>query len=123
MRVSSIRKEIIDTLSQENKKLNEKIIILEDKVLELEKKVEVNLQYQRQSSIVLSGIPQDVEHSKLEEIVLKVFNSICYHTITWRDITSPKVLVKFVNRRDATSFLDGKTTLDKLNNAAIDLAH
>ena len=53
--VSKIRAEIIDTLQCENKKLTDKIVVLEGKLIAMEKKVETNLQYQRGSSIVISG--------------------------------------------------------------------
>ena len=129
--VSKIRKEIIDTLSTENKKLHDKISLLEVKIIDMEKKAEVNLQYQRFSSVVISGIPLQIEHSELEGIVITLFNKICHYKITIRDIvavhriskTSPRVLVKFVNRRDATSLLDGKVALNNLINDDIGLGH
>ena len=121
--VSKIRGEIIDRLTEEKKKLHDKLDLQEKRITDLEKRFEVNLQYQRFSSVLVSGIPTTVEHQNLEGIVLNIFNSICYHKISQRYIiavhrvskSSPKVLVKFVNKRDATSFLDGKIALSNLN--------
>ena len=121
--VAKIREEIIDRLVLENKKLSDRISVLDEKVVELEKKMEANFQYQRSSSVVISGIPSHVEHTALEGMVLKNFNTICYHSITSRDIIachrisnkSSRVLIKFVNKKDAMSFLDGKFALTNVD--------
>ena len=44
--VSKIRAEIIDTLQWENKKLTDKIVVHEGKLITMGKNVETNLQYQ-----------------------------------------------------------------------------
>ena len=127
--VAKIREEIIDRLVLENKKLSDRISILDEKVVDLEKKMEANLQYQRSSSVVISGIPSDVNHYDLEGIVLKLFNTICYHSISTRDIIachrisnkSSRVLIKFVNKKDAISLLDGKFALNNVDRVDIGL--
>ena len=129
--VSAIRAEIIDKLTEENKKLHEKIDIQEMKIIDLEKRFEQNLQYQRFSSVLVSGIPMDVQHQNLEGINIKIFNTVCYHTISNRDIvavhrvskTSAKVLVKFVNKRDATCLLESKNALAEVDMESIGLGH
>ena len=55
--INSIRAEIMGKLVDENKKLGNKICVLENKVVELEKSLESNLQYQRKSNVLISGIP------------------------------------------------------------------
>ena len=79
--------------------------------------------------MVIAGIPIVVDHSDLEGNVIKLFNAVCYHTINPRDIIachrisqkSPRVLVKFINKKDAISLLDAKVVINNLNNEDIGL--
>ena len=100
------------------------------------KKVETNLQYQRGSSVVISGvvisgIPITVIHTELEGIVIKLFNAVCENTISARDLiachriskSSPRVLVKFLNKKDANSLLGAKLTVNRLKNEDIGLGY
>ena len=106
-----------------------KVDELEDKVTELEKSLESNLQYQRQSNVLISGIPNHVEHSALEDVVLKLFNAVCYHNISGRDVvavhrvssSSSKVLVKFLNRKDASAFLEAKSAFTSMEKEGLGL--
>ena len=66
--VLKIREEIIKRLTEENQKLHDRIDKQEKRIVDLEKKVELNLQYQRFSSVLVSGIPMNVEHSNLEGV-------------------------------------------------------
>lgn len=117
--ISTIRQEIIEKLTVENVKLNSKISTLENKVVALEVKLESNLQYQRSSSVVINGIPMEIEHSLLEGIAIILFNSVCFHSISSKDIIachrvskkSSVVLVKFVNKKDAVALLEGKSSI------------
>ena len=122
--ISKIRSEIIERLTEENSKLKETIVKLDKKVVDLEIKVEANLQYQRFASVVISGIPASIDHRDLEESALKIFNHISNYEITQRDLVavhrisakSSRVLCKFLNRRDATCVLDGKGSLVSYDN-------
>ena len=94
--ISAIRKEIIDTLKVENEKLNDKITLLETKndllesrISSLEIKLEDNLQYQRNANIIISGIPREIAHTKLESIVIEIFNKVCFHTLSVIGILLP----------------------------------
>ena len=132
--ISAIRKEIIGTLQVENQKLKDEITTLqsrnsylEERVNSLEVKVEVNFQYQRNSSIVIAGIPNEVEHNKLENIVLNIFNKVCFHDINHRDIIachrlslkSDNIVVKFVNKKDAIALLGSRIALKELDTSEI----
>ena len=127
--MEGMKNTIIDAVTQENEKLKQKIGTLENKVVELESNYQANMQYQRNSNVVLTGTPSSIDHSKLEDIVITIFNNVCYHSITSRDIVachrlsvkSDKVLIKFVNSKDAVAFLDSKSSLEKLNNSSIGL--
>ena len=132
--ISAIRKEIIDTLKVENEKLNDKITLLETKndllesrISSLEIKLEDNLQYQRNANIIISGIPREIAHEKLESIVIEIFNKVCFHTISDREIVachrlsmkSDNVLVKFLNKKDALALNGSKVALKELDKSFI----
>ena len=68
--IPKIRSEIIDALAFENKNLNDKIVVLQKKLIAMEKKLEINLQYQRCSGIVICGIPMPINYIELEGIVI-----------------------------------------------------
>lgn len=132
--ISAIRSEIIDTLNHENKKLHDKISLLESRndALEtridiLESKMESNLQYQRNSCIIISGIPNEIEHKNLEGTVLNIFNKVCLHCINNRDIIAchrlsiknDSVIVKFVNKKDAVAILNSKLAIKEFDTTTI----
>ena len=66
-KMSKLKSELIANLTAENKKL---IVGLEETVVDLEKTVQSNLQYQRSGNVVISGIPDKVDHRKLEGLVV-----------------------------------------------------
>ena len=132
--ISVIRNEIITKLTDENLKLKERINILEIRNNELEIKLdtleiklESNLQYQRNASVIICGIPREVEHGKLEGTVLNIFNKVCLHHINNRDIvachrlsaTSDSIIVKFVNKKDAVALLGRKIAIKELDTSLI----
>ena len=61
----------------------------------------------------------------------KLFNAVCGNTISARDIiachriskSSPRVLVKFLNKKDDISLLGAKLTVNRLNNEDIGLGY
>ena len=132
--VSAVRNEIINIIQDENKKLKEQITnlenknnMLEDKVIALEGKFESNLQYQRNSSVIINGIPNEVPHNNLEGIVINIFNTVCFHTITNRDIIAchrlstrnDSIVVKFVNKKDATALLQSTVSIKEFDKSQI----
>lgn len=132
--VSAIRKEIIAILNEENQKLRERLTVLESrndnlesKIESLETKLETNFQYQRDSNVTLSGIPQEVTHDQIEGIVVNLFNKVCLHAISHRDIIAchrlstknDTVVVKFINRKDATALLNSKLAIKEVDKAFI----
>ena len=132
--ISAVRNEIINTLHTENKKLKDEITILEsknnkleDRITTLEDKLESNLQYQRNQSVIISGIPIEVPHDNLESIVLNIFNNVCFHSISHRDIIAchrlssktDSIVVKFLNKKDAIALLQSKLALKQLDKTSI----
>ena len=86
--IAAIGIEIINQLKKENENLNKKIETLNSKLLKLEKTVESNLQYQRSSNVIVSGIRASIEHKDLGGILLTSFNSVCKHNISSRDVVA-----------------------------------
>ena len=132
--ISPIRNEIINTLKDENKKLHERLVTLENKnddlesrVIQLETKLEGNLQYQRNVSVIISGIPRAITHANLEGTVIEIFNKVCYHSITHRDIVAchrlslktDNVIVKFLNKKDAVALLGSVMSIKDLDKSFI----
>ena len=122
--VSTIKDDIIKTLRDENTKFQEKVSILEDQIWNMEKTMETNFQYQRNCNVIISGIPSTIDHDNLEGIVINLFNNVCHHNITERDIEavhrisfkSPLVLVKFMNKKDATALVDSRSSIVSYKN-------
>ena len=93
--ISAIRNELIATLNGEIDRLNERVVLLEStneqfesRIESLEMKIESNFQYQRNSSVTVAGIPNEIEHCKLEGIIIEIFNKVCFHQISHRDIVA-----------------------------------
>ena len=86
--MSRLKSELIANLTAENKKLQGKIVGLEEKVVDLEKTVQSNLQYQRSGNVVISGIPDKIDHRKLEGLVVDLFNEVSDYKIVERDIVA-----------------------------------
>ena len=132
--ISAIRQEIIATLQDENKKLHSRIVKLENhtehlegRIDSLESKLESNLQYQRNSSVIVNGIPREIEHHKLEGILIDIFNKVCFHSINTRDIIAchrlsvktDSIILKFVNKKDALALLGSKLSIKEIDTSLI----
>ena len=128
IRISEVQKNISEEISSEVKIVRSKVEVLEKKVTELEKNLEINHQYQRQNNVLISGIPNHVEHSVLESVVINLFNTVFYHKISGRDIESvhrvsrdsSKTLVKFLNRKDASSLLEAKSVIASMDKGLLE---
>ena len=72
--IKSIQDTIITNLVNSNKMLQEKVEVLEDKVVSLEAELHANNQYTRQNNLLISGIPEEVEHENLEKIAINIIN-------------------------------------------------
>ncbi len=119
-------------LKEENKKLissaNDEIAKKYDERLErLERELNLQKQYERRTSIEISGIPESVEDSKIEDAVINVLKSaeVKVHNRhpTYFDIQAAHrkgkkgvVICKFVNRKFAYSAVSNSS---KLKNADV----
>ena len=67
---------IIKNLQIDNEKLRKKVDFLENKIITLEKNENLLEQYGRCNNLEITGIPDNVSHSDLENKVVGILNSI-----------------------------------------------
>lgn len=128
-KIDSMKTDIISSFNTKNDILKKRVDTVESKIIELEKSLQLNLQYQRKSNVIIDGIPSEVQQNDLEGLIIRIFNSVCFHHISSREIVnshrvsakSDKVLVKFVNPKDAKALIDSQVSLSRVNNESIGL--
>ena len=147
--LSEMQKSIIDTLVDENEKLQEKVKKLEKRLRDVEDDVDENIdtinnlkvkvescnQYGRRNNIEISGVPNAVADDDLEGKVVQILNEInvpvsvndieaCHRLPIPRsnpDATK-KVIVRFVNRKHCIEALKVKKDLDNIDMASLDFS-
>ena len=127
--LDEMKSDIINTLSKDNEALSNRVTVIEEKTIELEKAIQSNLQYQRNCNVIISGIPSSIGHKNLELLVIKMFNLVCFHQITTRDLMavhritakSNNVLIKFVNSNDAIALLDRNLSLKSVTKETLEI--
>jgi len=119
--VSEMRKNIIDRLIEANKQLQEKVNNLEKKIEKLETSSEATNQYGRRNNVEISGIPNDINDSQLEDSVINIYKELdidlvkddieaCHRLPPPRKTPNAikKVIVRFTNRKLAESAIKRK---------------
>ena len=130
--ISNIKDNIIENLKISNEKLQIRVGLLENNVknlenekIEKEKEIQATLQHSRLNQIIISGIPEDIQQSKLEETLIQILNKIKVYKIGTRDIEAchrlgnKDAIVKFVNRKDAEDCLVNRKNLRQLDNSEV----
>ena len=110
-----------DTLADENK-------FLQEKVINLERKSWANEQYSRRECLEFSGIPPTVSDNILEDTCIQILNEIDVN-VTPVDVDScyrlnkknGKVIVKFLRRKDCSRVYKNKKNLMNLDPEIINL--
>ena len=81
--ISNIKDTIIENLKISNEKLQIRVGLLENNVKDLEnekiekvKEIQATLQHSRLNQIIIYGILEDNEQSKLEETLIQILNKI-----------------------------------------------
>ena len=94
---------------------------LEDRIIDLEKRLTSSEQYSRRECIELVNIPDDINQDALENKVIDIFH-VTGTNVTSRDFhavhrlrKSNVVIVKLVNQKDALSILRSKKKLRDLD--------
>ena len=126
--LDEMKTDIINTISKDNEALSNRVTV-RGKTIELEKAIQSNLHYQRNCNVIISGIPSSIGHKNLELLVIKMFNLVCFHQITTRDLMgvhrisakSNNVLIKFVNSKDAIALLDRNLSLKSLTKETLEI--
>ena len=81
------------------------------KELRKKKEIQATLQHSRLNQIIMSGIPVDIEQTKLEATSIQILNKIKDFKIGTRDIEAchrfgnNDAIVRFVKRKDAEDCL------------------
>ena len=74
--VINLKDIIIKNLQVENKRLNTKAKVLENKIIDLEIQNNNVDQYSRRNNVEISGIPQSISDTQLEENVVHILKAI-----------------------------------------------
>ena len=124
---------IIKNLQIDNEKLRKKVDFLENKIINLEKNENLLEQYGRRNNLEITGIPDNVSHSDLENKVVGILNSIDVK-VTSADIeachrmgksknNSKKTIVRFVNRKFSKQALYNRKRLATVDKSPIGLSN
>ena len=123
--IQSVKDTIIANLTKANKDLFDKIKLLEDKVVSLESELQASNQYNRQNNLLISGIPEDVQHENLEAISIGIINKCCSaivvspeevqgcHRISQKNID---VVCRLVNKKYVEKTLQNRVKMNNLSN-------
>ena len=119
----------ITYLNNNNKKLNTEIDNLNDELYYMDCKVIENNQYARRESVIISGIPDNIEQRHLEENVLIILRSIglssisSYHISACHRLAKKKndrypaqTIVRFTNRKIVHFCLENRNRLLEVKN-------
>ena len=97
--ISNIKDTIIKNLKISNEKLQIRVGLLENNVkdlgnekIEKEKEIQATLHHSRLNQIIICGISEDIEQSKLEETLIQILNKIKVYKIGTRDIEACQVI-------------------------------
>ena len=122
--IDALKNTIIDNLVEANKVLQQKVQVLGDRVTKLESDLQATQQYSRQNNILISGIPAEVEHEQLQEIVINIMET-CNSSVslTSRDFEAchrlskkgNAVVARLVNRTDVENTLKNRSAMKNLN--------
>ena len=107
--LTELKDHIIQSLVDENKKLQAKVASLESKLFDCEVSLECNNQYIRRNNIEISGISNNIDNKNLQTTVINTLNSIninatdsdieaCHRLPASRNNPNQKVIVRFTNR-------------------------
>ena len=119
----------ITYLNQNNKKLNTEIDNLNDEIYYMDCRVIENNQYARRESVIISGIPDNIEQRHLEENVLFILRSIGLTSLSSYNISAchrlakknndrypAQTIVRFTNRKIVHFCLENRNRLLELKN-------
>ena len=145
--ISKVAESLSNDILTENRKLNDKINVLETvnknlkqrldgqitKIVNLETELNKLDQYNRRNNLEISGIPDSVSNDALEGTAIKIFKEIgvdlaeneieaCHRLRKGRDVPGPaRTIIRLVNRRKCESALRNKKGLKSLDKTKIGL--
>ena len=130
--IINIKEVIIKNLQNENKRLNDVVNQLQEKIISLEFKSNSVEQYGWRNNIEINGSPNSVSDYNLESAVINVFSTPTNEHVTADDIeachrigkskgNSKKTNVRFINRKHCKCALINRRKLKSFNSKSIGL--
>ena len=131
--IINLKEIVIKNLIEENKQLKNKVGSLEYKVQNLEYGLNSLEQYGRRNNLEISGIPESIDISKLEETVINILSAVgvpaqkidieACHRIgkAEKKAGSRRTIIRFLNRKHCKDALINRRKLKALDISAIGL--
>ena len=127
--IAELREHVINQLVESNKRLQTEVSVLKQEVHNLNLELQKSLQYNRLNNILISGIPEEVEHRLLEKASLAILNKCLEAPIGTRDLEachrlsakSNTVVCRLVNRRNVEEALENWGKLAAINKEEVGL--
>ena len=131
--LEELKNVIIQNLVESNKKLQNTIKTLQNKVEKMEKRekemsvqIEKQNQYGRRNNIEISGVMNEIKDEELEEKVIEILDKIdvkatkedieaCHRLPPTKKNKIKKTIVRFVNRKKAEKCVKNKKNLENVN--------
>ena len=116
--INNLKDTVIKRLQEENQNLQQKGNKLEEKIVKLETEQNSLAQYGRRNNIVISGIPDFIDHNNLENTVISMMSGInakieendieACHRFGKPDVTSKskKTVARFANRKNCNKIFE-----------------
>ena len=124
--ITIMKDTVIKNLLENNKKLNDRVYVIETKITSLEKSVFLNNQRSRENNIEFNGIDDSISDLNLQGVVEGILHKMeieCFdwdiqgcHRLPMRKGASTKpTIVKFVNRKKPEQIIKLKKVLKELD--------
>ena len=129
--ITHIRETIITNLTNANNEMSERIDILDDKIIKLEKQLAISAQRSRENNIEIHGIDDRVTDN-LESTVIRVIKLLdidcseddiqgCHRLPVRKGSTLKPTIIKFVNRKKAEKIYEAKSKLKDCDFTSVNL--
>lgn len=118
--ISNLESKLLNIIKEQRQRLDEQ----DERILELENKLNLSDQYCRRNNLEIGGIPKSFEDNDLEEIIINIYNNLSddikisssdIEACHWLDKRKSKVIVRFINRKFCYSMLKNRKNIKDLD--------
>ena len=124
--INFVKDTLLQNVIESNKKLTVKLDDAEQRILQLEKSVNLNSQRSRENNIEFHGIDDAIDDDELETVVKGICETInvkvkgtdiegCHRLPAQRNQTYKPTIVKFVNRKKPENLIKNRIQLKDMN--------